>query len=127
MRTQLGTDLLQAVASTGSRLKQSGIHPIQVLNLENLGSGVGAIFSEAAVHGDTMGVELHKGLAPGQNGNVEAMDAYVLAEQQLSTTAVKAFVAQFAVVGSDSVADLEAFDILTSVSNQHPTLTGGVH
>lgn len=37
---------------------------------------------------------------------------YILAEQQLATAAVEALVAEFAVVGSDPVADLESLDVL---------------
>lgn len=60
MRSQLGADLLQTMASTRSRFKEGGIDPVQVLNLEYLGGRVGAVLGKAAVHGNTMGVELHQ-------------------------------------------------------------------
>lgn len=43
---------------------------------------------------------------------------YILAEQQLATAAVEALVAEFAVVGSDSVANLESLDVLGMSSTQ---------
>lgn len=40
------------------------------------------------------------------------MAAYVLAEKELATSAVKALVAELTVVGGDSVTDLEALNVL---------------
>lgn len=55
---QLGANLLEAVAGAGCRLKQGGVDPVQVLELEDLCCGIGAVLGEAAVHGDAVGVEL---------------------------------------------------------------------
>jgi hypothetical protein len=51
------------MASTRSRLKEGSVNPVQVLNLENFGGGIGAVFSKATIHGDTMSVKLQT-LAP---------------------------------------------------------------
>jgi hypothetical protein len=59
MRAQLGSDLLKTVASAGGRLKKSGINPGEILNLEDLGRGIGTVLGEATVHCYTVGVELH--------------------------------------------------------------------
>ena len=53
---------------------------------------IGAVFGEAAVHGDAMGLE-------------------ILTEQFLASTAVEALAAKFRIVCADSIADLEAFDL----------------
>lgn len=57
-----------------------------------------AVFSEASVHGDTVGFE-------------------VLAEQLLATTAVEALSTKLRVVGDDTIPDLEALDLGTDGSN----------
>ena len=46
------------MAGTRGGLEQSGIHPREVMDLEDLGSRVGTVLGEAAVHGDTVGIEL---------------------------------------------------------------------
>ena len=59
MGAQLGSDLLKTMASAGGGLKESGIDPGEVLNLEDLGRGIGTVLGEATVHRYTVGVELH--------------------------------------------------------------------
>jgi hypothetical protein len=59
MRTELGSDLLETVAGARSWLEQCGVDPVEVAELEDLGSRVGAVLGEASVHGDAVGVELY--------------------------------------------------------------------
>lgn len=56
--SQAGADLVQAMAGAGSGLEEGGIDIIEVVNLEDLACGVCAVFGEATVHGDTVGLEL---------------------------------------------------------------------
>lgn len=56
---QLGSDLLETMASAGGRLKKSRIDPGEILDLEDLGSWIGTILGEATVHCYTVSVELH--------------------------------------------------------------------
>lgn len=86
------------MAGAGRELEQRGVDSAQVLDLEDLGGEIGAVLGEAAVHGDAISVE-------------------VLAQQQLAAAAVEALVAQLAVVGGDTVANLEALDILADGRN----------
>ena len=80
------------MSGAGSRLQQRRIHIREVLDLENPARRVGAVFSEAAVHGHTVGLE-------------------VFAEQLITTTAVEALVAQLGVVSDDSIANVKVLDL----------------
>jgi len=64
--SQLGSNLLQTVARAGSGLEEGGVDPVQVMDLEHLGSGIGAVFGEAAIHGDAVGIELHAMMSTGR-------------------------------------------------------------
>lgn len=90
---EAGADLVEAVAGARGGLEEGGVDIGQVVELEDLAGGIGAVLGEAAVHGDTVGVE-------------------VLAEEELTAATVEALIAELAVVGGDAVADLEALDFL---------------
>lgn len=96
MGAQLGTDLLKTVASAGGGLKKSGIDPGEILDLEDLGRGIGTVLGEATVHCHTVGVK-------------------VLTEKRLASSAVEALIAKLTVVGSDTVANSESIDVLDHV------------
>lgn len=85
------------MARARRRLEQSGVHPREVLDLEDFGGRVGAVLGKAAVHGDAVGVE-------------------VLAEEGLAAAAVEALVAELAVVGRHAIANGEALDVLDEES-----------
>lgn len=89
---EAGADLVKSVASARGGLDEGGIDIGQVVDLEDLTGGVGAVLGEAAIHSDAVGVE-------------------VLAEKQLAATAVEALVAKLAVVGSNTVTDFKALDV----------------
>lgn len=93
---EAGTDLVEAVASARGGLEEGGVDVGQVAELEDLAGGICAVLGEAAIHGNTVGLEL-------------------LTKEKLAAAAVEALVAELAVVGSDTVADLEALDSLSRV------------
>jgi hypothetical protein len=55
---ELGSDLLETVASARGWLEQRSVNPVEVLELEDLGSWVGTVLGEASVHGHAVSIEL---------------------------------------------------------------------
>jgi len=104
--TKLGSNLLQSVACARSRLQKGGIDITQVVDFENLASGVRAVFSETTVHSNTVGLE-------------------VFAEQSLAATTVEAFSTELGVVGADTLANGEVLDSRSDSSNDTDGLMAG--
>jgi len=96
--SQAGANLVKSVASTGGRLKKSGVNIREVLDLENFGRRVRAVLSKATIHSYAVSLE-------------------VLAQQQLATSAVEALLAKLGVISSDTVTNLDVLDILANSGN----------
>lgn len=105
-RTKLGGNLLQPVARARGRLQEGGIDIAQVVDLEDLASGVRAVFSETAIHSDTVGLK-------------------AFAEQSLAASTVEAFSTELGVVGADTLANGEVLDSRSDSSNDTDSLVAG--
>lgn len=77
-----------------------------MLALQEIITGISTILRKATVHRDTMSLE-------------------VLAEQQLATTTVEAFTAEFGIIRTDSVSEFEAFHALSHACNDTDGLMAG--
>jgi hypothetical protein len=100
----LGGNLLKTVHGARGGLDEGGIDVAKVLDLEQATLGVVAVLGETTVEvQDTMGRE-------------------VLAEELVAATAVEAVAAELRVVGSDTVANGEALDVVGHGNN----LTNGL-
>lgn len=104
------------MASAGCRLDEGGVNIREVLDLENLVLGVGAVLGEATGQSRAMAAPLlcagnqMSGSEVGGRGTEPR--SYVLAEQGFASAAVEAVAAQLRVVGSNAVPNLEALDVL---------------
>ena len=76
--TELGGDLIEPVSGARSWFQEGGVNIGEVVDLEDLSSGIGAELSETTIHSDTVGLE-------------------VLAEQELTASAVEALIAKLRV------------------------------
>lgn len=76
--TELGRYLVETVSSAGGGLEEGGINIGEVVDLEDLSSGVGTELGEATIHGDTVCLEM-------------------LTEQELTASAVEALIAKLGV------------------------------
>lgn len=104
------------MAGAGRGLEKSGIGPVKVLDFEDLAGRVGAVLSEATVDGDTVEVGLQDLCKSRKDGNIRIGSSYVLTHEELTATAVEALLAELTVVGSNTVANLEALGFLFLVS-----------